>query len=58
MKESKKTGLLMLEKVVKILYKLICKKAGIKNVLHCNVPSVMHHDISVCSSSECLDEIK
>lgn len=47
----------MLEKVEKILYKLKCKKAGITNLLHCNVPSVMHHDISVCSSSECLDEI-
>lgn len=48
----------MLEKVGKILYKLKCETAGIKYVLHCNVPSVMHHAISVYSISDYLDETK
>lgn len=55
---EQETGLLMLKKVEKILYKLKCKIAGIKNIMHCNVPSVMCHAISVYSSSDCLDETK
>lgn len=46
----------MLEKVEKILYELECKIAGIKNVLCCNAPSVIHA-VSVYSSSDCLDEM-